>query len=29
MEKGHRVIVHHAYRLQVVRLGIGPNAVLQ
>lgn len=29
MEKGHRVIVDHAYRLQVVRLGIGPSAVLQ
>lgn len=29
MEKGHRVVVDHAYLLQVVRLGIGPNAVLQ
>ncbi len=29
MEKRHRVIVHQAYRLQVVRLGIGPSAVLQ
>lgn len=29
MEKGHWVIMHQAYRLQVVRLGIGPSAVLQ
>lgn len=29
MEKGHRLIVDQAYRLPVVRLGIGPSAVLQ